>query len=123
MKKHLIVKIQIRRHGLTQEPPIANATSSRPGSTILGLDGLRAFSISLVLIAHLLGTRNFHPPEVISCVLGLFFLGPLGVRVFFVISGFLITNLLLTEEAPTGRIHVGRFYLRRTFRIFPPITC
>jgi peptidoglycan/LPS O-acetylase OafA/YrhL len=98
MKKHLIVKIQIRRHGLTQEPSIANATSSRPGSTILGLDGLRAFSISLVLIAHLLGTRNFHLPEVISRVLGIFFLGPLGVRVFFVISGFLITSLLLKEE-------------------------
>jgi peptidoglycan/LPS O-acetylase OafA/YrhL len=120
MKKHLIVKIQIRRHGLTQEPPIANATSSRPGSTILGLDGLRAFPISLVLIAHLLGTRNFHPPEVISCVLGIFFLGPLGVRVFIVISGFLITSLLLEEERRTGTVSLSCFYFRRTLRIFPP---
>ncbi len=97
MKKHLIMKIQIRHHNLTQEPPIANATSSKPGSRILGLDGLRAFSISLVLIAHLLGTRNFHPPEVVSRLLGLFSLGPLGVRTFFVISGFLITSLLMEE--------------------------
>jgi peptidoglycan/LPS O-acetylase OafA/YrhL len=36
-------------------------------------------------------------------------LGELGVRVFFVISGFLIANLLLREKATTGRIHVGRF--------------
>jgi peptidoglycan/LPS O-acetylase OafA/YrhL len=120
MKKHLIVKIQIRRHGLTQEPPIVNATSSRSGSTILGLDGLRAFSISLVLIAHLLGTRNFHLPEVISRVLGIFFLGPLGVRVFFVISGFLITSLLLEEERRTGTVSLRCFYFSRTLRIFPP---
>jgi peptidoglycan/LPS O-acetylase OafA/YrhL len=52
-----------------------------------------------VLIANLLGTRNFHPPEVISRVLGIFFLGPLGVRVFCVISGFLITSLLLEAVA------------------------
>lgn len=120
MKKHLIVKIQIRRHGLTQEPPIANATSSKPGSRILGLDGLRAFSISLVLIGHLLGTRDFHPPEVISRVLDLFSLGPLGVRVFFVISGFLITSLLVEEERRTGTVSLSRFYFRRTLRIFPP---
>jgi peptidoglycan/LPS O-acetylase OafA/YrhL len=120
MKKHLIVKIQIRRHGLTQEPPITNATSSRPGSRILGLDGLRAFSISLGLIAHLFGTRNFHPPEVISRVLGLFFLGPLGVRVFFVISGFLITSLRLEEERRTSTVSLSCFYFRRTLRIFPP---
>jgi peptidoglycan/LPS O-acetylase OafA/YrhL len=77
-------------------------------------------SISLVPIAHLLGTRNFHPPEVISRVLGIFFLGPLGVRVFFVISGFLITSLLLEEERRTGTVSLSCFYFRRTLRIFPP---
>ena len=87
---------------------------------MLGLDGLRAFSISLVLIAQLLGTRNFHPPEVISRVLGIFSLGPLGVRVFFVISGFLITSLLLEEERRTGTVSLSCFHFRRTLRIFPP---
>jgi peptidoglycan/LPS O-acetylase OafA/YrhL len=77
-------------------------------------------SISLVLIAHLLGTRNFHPPEVISRVLGIFFLGPLGVRVFFVISGFLITSLPMEEERQTGTVSLSRFYFRRTLRIVPP---
>jgi peptidoglycan/LPS O-acetylase OafA/YrhL len=43
----------------------------------------------------------------------------LGVRVFFVISGFLITSLLLTEARKTGTISLGRFYFRRTLRIFP----
>jgi len=45
--------------------------------------------------------------------------GPLGVRVFFVISGFIITKLLLDEEKKNGRINVGRFYFRRIFRILP----
>jgi peptidoglycan/LPS O-acetylase OafA/YrhL len=81
-----------------------------------GLDGLRAISIGLVVFGHLAGTRGFplpaHP----------FFasMAMLGVRVFFVISGFLITRLLLSEQAETGRIDLGRFYFRRTLRIFVP---
>ena len=43
----------------------------------------------------------------------------LGVRVFFVISGFLITGLLIAEEKTTGSISLRRFYVRRTLRIFP----
>jgi peptidoglycan/LPS O-acetylase OafA/YrhL len=87
------------------------------GDRIPSLDGLRAISIGLVLFGHLLGTSGFFlSPEANKHLA----LGELGVRVFFVISGFLITNLLLTELAATGRIHIGRFYLRRTFRIFPP---
>lgn len=84
---------------------------------IPSLDGLRAISISLVLISHLAGTRNFP----LSATQGNFWaLGEFGVVVFFVISGFLITGLLLDEVAKTGQIHLGRFYLRRTLRIFPP---
>jgi peptidoglycan/LPS O-acetylase OafA/YrhL len=87
---------------------------------IAGLDGLRAFSIALVLLAHLIGTRNFDPPPILVRALELFHLGPLGVRIFFVISGFLITSLLIEEEARTGTISLRRFYFRRTLRIFPP---
>ena len=47
-------------------------------------------------------------------------LGALGVRVFFVISGFLITTLLLREIDREGTIHLPKFYIRRTLRIFPP---
>jgi peptidoglycan/LPS O-acetylase OafA/YrhL len=84
---------------------------------IPSLDGLRAVSIVLVLIAHLAGTRNFP----LSAAAGNFWaLGEVGVRVFFVISGFLITGLLMQELARDGHIHLGRFYVRRTLRIFPP---
>ena len=84
---------------------------------IPSLDGLRAISIALVLIGHLAGTQ-FSP---ISREVGRFWnFGDFGVRVFFVISGFLITGLLLDEVARAGRIHLGRFYFRRTLRIFPP---
>ena len=84
---------------------------------IPSLDGLRAISITLVLVAHLAGTRNFPLSEATGNFWGL---GEFGVRVFFVISGFLITGLLMQELAQEGRIRLGRFYLRRTLRIFPP---
>ena len=88
------------------------------GRKIPSLDGLRAISIALVILAHLGGTRNF-PFATDSGRFDLN-LGVLGVRVFFVISGFLITGLLLEEKAKTGAISLKYFYLRRTFRIFPP---
>jgi peptidoglycan/LPS O-acetylase OafA/YrhL len=78
---------------------------------IPSLDGLRAVSIAIVLISHLAGTENF-PIHSLP-------IGELGVRVFFVISGFLITTLLLAEIERYGEISLSRFYLRRTFRIFP----
>ena len=84
---------------------------------IPSLDGLRAISIALVLVSHLAGTRNFP----FSTSSGNFWaLGEFGVRVFFVISGFLITGLLLDELARTDKIRLGHFYFRRTLRIFPP---
>lgn len=93
-----------------------------PGSPprIQGLDGLRALSIALVLVAHVVGTRGLRLPDCIVVALGSFQLGPLGVRVFFVISGFLITTLLLNEFRRTGEVSLLRFYFRRTLRIFPP---
>ena len=83
-------------------------------SRIPSLDGLRAISIALVLFAHTAGTRFFPSFVGPRRVLGHF-----GVRVFFVISGFLITTLLLKELEKTGRISLKWFYIRRFFRIFP----
>lgn len=83
-------------------------------SRIPCLDGIRALSIMLVILSHATGTVGGPPMEP-----GLLALGELGVRIFFVISGFLITTLLLAEYNREGSISLGRFYLRRTFRIFP----
>jgi peptidoglycan/LPS O-acetylase OafA/YrhL len=84
------------------------------GQHIHSLDGLRAVSIALVVVSHIalewLGQTRGH-------ALGV--LGGLGVRIFFVISGFLITTLLLREWASTGSVSLARFYARRSLRIFP----
>ena len=74
------------------------------------LDGLRALSVTAVVWHHTGGGAHH------GGVLGR---GHLGVDLFFAISGFLITTLLLRERRRTGRISLRRFYLRRTLRIFP----
>ncbi len=86
----------------------------RTGRVIPSLDGLRALSIAFVIAGHLTGTQYF--PAAFGPVRA--FAGP-GVRVFFVISGFLITTLLLDELERNGRISLAGFYKRRACRIFP----
>jgi len=84
-----------------------------------GLDGLRAFSILLVILLHTIQRRSVtHPVPYIAYV---FSNGGMGVFIFFVISGYLITSLLLREFERTGRISLRRFYVRRAFRILPPL--
>ena len=73
---------------------------------IPSLDGLRALAIGLVLVEH-------------SGCAWLPHAGTFGVQLFFVISGYLITRLLLEEQEKHGRINLRAFYLRRCFRIFP----
>lgn len=73
------------------------------------LDGLRCFSI-IAVIWHRTAP---HGRE------GLLSKGYLGVELFFTISGFLITTLLLRELRESGRISLTNFYARRTLRIFP----
>jgi peptidoglycan/LPS O-acetylase OafA/YrhL len=85
-------------------------------SRIPSLDGMRAVSIGLVLISHLMyssGSRNAHLATAAGS------LGGFGVEVFFVISGFIITHLLLKESDRTGTISLRNFYIRRAFRIWP----
>ncbi len=83
--------------------------------SIPSLDGLRALSILFVVFGHLVGTAHFPMTNE-------FGIAQLGVFIFFVISGFLITGLLEDERAKTGTISLKRFYLRRAFRIFPPFS-
>lgn len=78
------------------------------------LDGLRAISIVLVLLGHLSRTQGV--PRI---NLGIGEYARLGVVVFFVISGFLITRLLLAEHAKRGSVSLKMFYARRSLRLFP----
>ncbi len=73
------------------------------------LDGLRGVAI-IPVVWHHCTTRP------LDGVLGR---GPLGVDLFFAISGFLITTLLLRERDASGRVAIGAFYARRSLRIFP----
>jgi peptidoglycan/LPS O-acetylase OafA/YrhL len=70
------------------------------------LDGIRGIAIALVLLHHI--TRT--PASTF-----------LGVQGFFVLSGFLITTLLLEEHVTNGRISLGRFYQRRALRLLPAL--
>ncbi|HEX8824759.1 MAG TPA: acyltransferase, partial [Archangium sp.] len=76
--------------------------------TFGALDGLRAFSILSVVLYHVAETHE-----------GLVGRLYLGVSLFFAISGFLITTLLLRERDKTGDISLKGFYARRSLRIFP----
>jgi peptidoglycan/LPS O-acetylase OafA/YrhL len=87
------------------------------GRLIPGLDGVRAIAVCLVLLSHATGTRNFDGlPEFLS-------FGGLGVRIFFVLSGFLITRILLKEIRAEGGIDLLRFYYRRAMRLLPASYC
>ncbi len=100
--------------------------ATKPGRFRPDIEGFRALAIISVLIFH---AHDFITPgqpgwfnttidRVLSAVPG----GFLGVDVFFVISGFLITGLLVREGETTGRINFGKFYARRVRRILPAAT-
>ncbi|WP_017793394.1 acyltransferase family protein [Leucobacter salsicius] len=72
-----------------------------------GLDGLRAIAVALVLVYHFF-------PQLLPG-------GFLGVDIFFVISGFLITSLLIREKAKHGRVSLRSFWRRRARRLLPAL--
>ncbi len=82
------------------------------------LDGLRAVSICMVVIGHCSKTITGLSNSAYM-FLGFVGAGRLGVSIFFVISGFLITTLLVREQLSTHTISLKDFYIRRAFRIFP----
>lgn len=100
------------RFGLTLGTPTHPHTPpppSRPARyRMSGLDGLRAVAALAVLAYHI-------APQIVPG-------GFLGVDVFFVLSGFLITGLLVEERAKTGRISLTHFWLRRVRRLLPAVT-
>ena len=93
--------------GAATSAPRPGSASSRPAGRLPGLDGLRAAAILAVLAFHL--DPRWLPG------------GFLGVDVFFVISGFLITTLLVREHARTGRVDLRGFWTRRARRLVPAL--
>lgn len=91
----------------TRVPAPRPAAPHAEAPRLAGLDGLRGIAV-LAVIAYHLGQNGLTPA------------GFLGVDMFFVISGFIITALLLREHARHGRVDLGAFYLRRARRLLPP---
>ncbi|MEY2654830.1 MAG: hypothetical protein RLZZ524_1858 [Pseudomonadota bacterium] len=87
--------------------PLSAASTAPAAFAIPALDGLRALAVLLVFLAHS-GLEGQVP-------------GGLGVTVFFVLSGYLITTLLRREQARTGRIDLRAFWARRLLRLMPPL--
>ena len=87
------------RRSCMRKPTSAGASPDRNRTFRPDIEGLRAIAVMLVLLDH----------AGLSLVSG----GYVGVDVFFVLSGFLITGLLLKEAQETGGISIGRFYARR----------
>lgn len=93
----------------TRPATAAEAKSVPRGFYLPALDGLRALAIVLVLLHHSAGGNYLARG------------GFVGVDVFFVLSGFLITALLVREHESTGRINLPYFYARRALRLFPAL--
>ena len=93
-------------------PAAKTATQAAGFAHNSSLDGLRAIAVLLVVLSHgsaLLLARNT----------GTAGTGGIGVGIFFVLSGYLITSLLLREHSNRGRISLRDFYVRRALRIWP----
>lgn len=82
----------------------ANLREGLSSKYLSGLDGLRAVAAFLVVFVH--AELEWVP-------------GGMGVLAFFVLSGFLITRLMIVEEYRTATVSLRQFYIRRSFRIFP----
>jgi peptidoglycan/LPS O-acetylase OafA/YrhL len=109
-KSNLQVPLTQVLSSLTESPPGDTDTPVR--RRFLALDGLRGVAVLLVLLSH--GSQHGLVPK--TFILNS---GWLGVVIFFALSGFLITHLLLEERTRTGQISLANFYMRRSLRIWP----
>ena len=102
---HELVALEASQEVRAVAKPVSPLPASRWSGRIPGLDGVRALSFIIVFVAHM-GFMDARP-------------GGFAVSVFFLLSGYLITSLLLREHYKTGTISLRAFYIRRTLRIFP----
>lgn len=83
------------------------------------VDGLRAVAVLMVLASHLPMIQNFAASYYVWKFVELAHFAYFGVDIFFVLSGFLITRLLLKERERTGSISFSQFFIKRALRILP----
>lgn len=94
------------RHG---QQPVGDGESASLRRYIPGLDGLRAIAVMAIILYHI--NTDVLPG------------GFLGVTLFFVLSGYLITSLLMSEWSNTGRVDIRNFWIRRIRRLLPALYC
>ncbi|WP_214071306.1 acyltransferase [Mucilaginibacter sp. dw_454] len=92
--------------------PITTVPAALQNAHFASLDGLRGIAVLIVVFAHLGGNHLLKPFH-------LSVNSRTGVDLFFVLSGFLITSILLKERVAKGSVSLQRFYIRRIFRIVP----
>lgn len=101
---------------------VQQASLTTQPQRLLGLDLLRAAAILLVLIAHCPVPEASASNGVLLTLLTFLKRGGwVGVDLFFVLSGFLVSGLLMREQHKHGTVRVGRFLVRRGWKIYPPL--
>lgn len=106
-------------------PASSGARSSAPSKAVSPvdrdsrLDVLRAIAVLMVMCRHLVPPATFSSATVERAITWSHRVGWMGVDLFFVLSGFLVSGLLFREYQKHGDIHVGRFLIRRGFKIYP----
>ncbi len=103
-------------------PSLPNKAGGKPIGYLPTLDGWRFVAIGYVILAHIGDSlANMFRPGWEPFARFMHATGEFGVHIFFGISGFLITSRLLEEQMVDGRVSLKRFYIRRAFRILPPV--
>lgn len=95
------------------------ARAAEPHGRLTYLDGWRAIAVAVVIMSHVTGFR--HEPLLLKQVARWLPVGEIGVLIFFFISGYVISRSALAEIEATGSFSQRAFYIRRAFRIIPPL--
>ncbi|MEO8882199.1 MAG: acyltransferase [Devosia sp.] len=100
-------------------PITATIATSKDSGRLAFLDGWRAIAVFVVIQSHLIGFR--HDPAWLKLLGRWMPAGQIGVLIFFFISGFVISRGALAEIDKTSAFSLPAFYIRRAFRIIPPL--
>lgn len=112
----MIIKKEI--HKINQQLKVPFSTPDFLDKAYLpSLDGWRAVAIIIVILGH--AKLTVSPTSLYYKFAETFIYAELGVKIFFVLSGFLITTLLIKEFIKNGKINISHFFLKRVLRIFP----